>query len=211
MRKVVAGQRRDRDAARTLGRLGSCTMYGTLTAAAAIVMTAGIATAQMPGGFGLSTLRIGSLQAQVASMAYVSNPPYSAGEETMQKRSGSAGSAHKRAIERYESAQASLSWGALGSGYSSADKLVVFIVVRYASRQAARAAAIRECARRQLTECEIPIIASDACFSIVRNDDHSWFQAGTDPDKLAAELLRQCREEGDGSTCYVSQLVCTDY
>lgn len=90
------------------------------------------------------------------------------------------------------------------------DKLVAFIVVRYASRQAARAAAMQECARRQLTDCEIPVVASGGCLSIVRNDDRSWFQAGTNADKLTAELLRQCREEGDGSVCYLSQLVYMD-
>lgn len=103
-----------------------------------------------------------------------------------------------------------MSWGALGSGYSAEDKLVAFIVVRYVSRQAARTAAMQECARRQLTDCEIPIVASGGCLSIVRNGDRSWFQAGTDADKLTAELLSECREEADGSMCYVSQLVCMD-
>lgn len=209
MRKALAGEHGDRDGARPLERLRRNAIL--LTAAAAVVMAAETAVAQVPRDFG-SSFRIGGLQALGLPTTRMSGPSDGSGsrEEPMRKQSGPAGP-HEEAIARYEFVQASLSWGALGSGYSSADKLVVLIVVRYASRQAARAAALQECAQRQLTECEIPIIASDACFSIVRNDDRSWFQAGADADKLTADLLRQCREEGSGSTCYVSELVCPDY
>jgi len=114
--------------------------------------------------------------------------------------------------DQFDFVQGSMSWGALGSGYAG-DKLMVFIVTRYATREAARRAAIQECARRQLTECQIPIVDSNTCYSVVRNADRTWFQAGLDAEKLTADLLRQCREEGRGSdsACYVEQTVCTDF